>query len=77
MYSMKDAIAAALGVSLPGRKVQKGPLKRLAAKAAVIVEADTEAPKRLDNNSEIGVDDGDDGTHSRDFGGVSRNSLFA
>ena len=64
MYSMKDAIAAELGVSLPGRKIQKAPLKRPAARAAVIVEADIEAPKRLDNNSEIGVDDGDDGTQA-------------
>ena len=107
MYSMKEAIAAELGVSLPGRKIQTGPLKRPAAKAAVIVEADIEAPKRHDKNSEIGVDDGDEGTQasdetdgsgtidedgtalgakdvdndavedSRDFGGVSLNSLIA
>ena len=37
MHSMEDAIAAELGVSLPSRKIQKGPLKRPAAKAAVIV----------------------------------------
>ena len=64
MHSKKDATAAELGVSLPGRKMLKCPLKRLAAKAAVIVEADVVAPKRPHNNSEIGVDDGDDGTQA-------------
>ena len=75
MYSMKDTVAADLGVSLPGRKILKGPLKRPAAKAAVIVEADIEAPKRLDNNSDIGVHDGDDGTQASEAVWVCSNAF--
>ena len=53
MYSMKDTVAADLGVSLPGRKILKGPLKRPAAKAAVIVEADIEAQRGLTTTARL------------------------